>query len=162
MSGLDVHRCAATPSNEAAERADGNRRWAVRDSADTRTIGGSVSIESEVQVVAEAFDKALLGNDATLIAGFMTDDWVYVDPKGLVAKADLISWIASGRLAHHTMEAVSPERVVEVGGALLVTSRRVSTGLWEGEAYTADEWISDIWVRSEGSWRLAFSQKSPV
>jgi ketosteroid isomerase-like protein len=121
-----------------------------------------VSIASEVQAVAAAFDEALVGNDASLIADFMTDDWVYVGPEGPVAKADLIGWIASGRLAHHTMKAVSPERVVEMGDALLVTSRRVSTGLWEGEAYTADEWISDIWVRSEGSWRCAFSQKSPV
>jgi ketosteroid isomerase-like protein len=121
-----------------------------------------VSIASEVQAVAAAFDEALVGNDASLIADFMTDDWVYVGPEGPVAKADLIGWIASGRLAHHTMKAASPERVVEMGDALLVTSRRVSTGLWEGEAYTADEWISDIWVRSEGSWRCAFSQKSPV
>jgi ketosteroid isomerase-like protein len=121
-----------------------------------------VSIASEVQAVAAAFDEALVGNDASLIAGFMTDDWIYVGPEGPVVKADLIGWIASGRLAHHSMTAVTPERAVEVGDALLVTSRRVSTGLWEGESYTADEWISDIWVRGEGSWRLAFSQKSPV
>lgn len=121
-----------------------------------------MSIESEVRAVAAAFDQALVGNDASTIAAFMTDDWVYVGPEGPVPKADLIGWIASGRLAHHTMDAVSPERAVVVGDALLVTSRRVSTGLWEGESYRADEWISDVWVRSGDSWRCAFSQKSPV
>ncbi len=121
-----------------------------------------MSIESEVLAVKAAFDEALVGNDAALIADFMTDDWVYVGPEGPVAKADLIGWIASGRLAHHTMTAVSPERTVAMGDALLVTSRRVSTGLWEGEPYTADEWISDVWIRDGGSWRCAFSQKTPV
>ncbi|THV26502.1 nuclear transport factor 2 family protein [Glycomyces paridis] len=121
-----------------------------------------MSIESEVQVVAEEFGIALLSNDVSRIAGYFTDDWVYVGPDGMVAKAELIEWIASGRLAHHTMEAAGPERTVATSDALLVTCRRVSTGAWEGDPYTADEWLTDLWVRSGNTWKCAFSQKTPA
>ncbi|MEU5157709.1 nuclear transport factor 2 family protein [Glycomyces sp. NPDC021274] len=121
-----------------------------------------MSVETEVQAVAEAFGRALLANDPPAIADHFTDDWVYVGPDGKVAKADLIEWIASGRLAHLTMEAVGPEHTVATGDALLVTCRRTSTGTWEGEPYTADEWITDLWVRSDGTWKCAFSQKTPA
>ncbi|WP_026924216.1 nuclear transport factor 2 family protein [Glycomyces arizonensis] len=121
-----------------------------------------MSIETEVQAVAEGFDRALLANDAPRIADHFTDDWRYVGPDGMVAKTDLIEWIASGRLAHHTMEAAGPEHTVATQDALLVTCRRVSTGAWEGEPYTADEWITDLWVRSGETWRCAFSQKTPA
>ncbi|GAA2276029.1 hypothetical protein GCM10009853_032670 [Glycomyces scopariae] len=116
----------------------------------------------EVEVVAEEFGRVLLGNDASLIAEYFTDDWVYVGPDGMVPKADLIEWISSGRLAHHTMEAVGPERTVVTRDAVLVTCRRTSTGAWEGEPYATDEWITDLWVRSGGTWRCAFSQKTPA
>ncbi|MEU5870663.1 nuclear transport factor 2 family protein [Glycomyces sp. NPDC047369] len=121
-----------------------------------------MNIESEVRVAAEAFERALLANDASRIAGFFTDDWVYVGPDGMVAKSDLIEWIASGRLAHYTMEAVGPERTVATADALLVTCQRVSTGAWEGDPYTADEWITDLWVRRGDTWKCAFSQKTPA
>jgi hypothetical protein len=92
-----------------------------------------MSIEHEVQAVVEAFGLALLANDAPRIADYFIDEWVYVGPDGMVGKADLIAWIASGRLAHHTMEAVGPEHAVAMREALLVSSRQVSTGSWEGE-----------------------------
>jgi ketosteroid isomerase-like protein len=121
-----------------------------------------MSIQSEVQAVAEVFTRALLANDAARIAEHFTDDWVYVGPDGMVAKADLIEWIATGRLAHHTMEAAGPEHTVTTRDALLVTCRRTSTGAWEGDPYTADEWITDLWVRSGDTWKCAFSQKTPA
>ncbi|RRS01545.1 nuclear transport factor 2 family protein [Glycomyces terrestris] len=121
-----------------------------------------MSIESEVGAVAVAFDAALVRNDADEIAGFLADDWVYVGPDGMVTKAELTAWIASGRLAHHSMAAAGPERTLAAGDALLVTARRRSTGSWEGEPYATDEWISDLWVRSGDSWRCALTQKTPA
>ncbi|GAA2136181.1 nuclear transport factor 2 family protein [Glycomyces algeriensis] len=121
-----------------------------------------MSIQSEVQAVAEVFTRALLANDAARIAEHFTDDWVYVGPDGMVAKADLIEWIATGRLAHHAMEAPGPEHTVTTRDALLVTCRRTSTGAWEGDPYTADEWITDLWIRSGDTWKCAFSQKTPA
>ena len=119
-----------------------------------------MTVEDDVRAVSAAMDAALIGNDAGLIAGFMTDDWVYIGPTGATPKADIIGWIASGRLAHHTMTVVGEERVVPVGNAVLVTARKASSGTWDGVPYTADEWISDVYVRADGRWRCAFSQKT--
>ncbi|GAB2675629.1 nuclear transport factor 2 family protein [Kribbella swartbergensis] len=116
--------------------------------------------EDEIRAVAAAFDEALVGNDADLVGSFMTDDWVYVGPDGMVAKSDLVGWIASGRLAHHTMTVVGAERLARVGDTFVLTARKASSGTWDGTTYTTEEWISDIYVRDNGRWRCAFSQKT--
>ena len=122
-----------------------------------------MTVEDEVRAFSAVRDEALVGNDAALIAGHMTDDWVYVGPDGITPKADIIGWIASGRLAHHSMGAVGAERVARVGDdTVVVSGRKASSGTWDGVAYTADEWISEVYVRVDGRWLCAFSQKSPV
>jgi ketosteroid isomerase-like protein len=119
-----------------------------------------MTVEDEVRAVSAAWDAALLRNDAAVVAGFMTDDWVYVGPTGATPKADVIGWIASGRLAHHTMAVTSGERVVAAAGTVLLTARKVSSGSWDGAPYTADEWISEVYVRTGDGWRCALSQKT--
>jgi uncharacterized protein (TIGR02246 family) len=116
--------------------------------------------EDEVRAVSAAWDEALVRNDAPLVAGFMTDDWVYVGPSGATPKADIIGWIASGRLAHHTMTVVGRDRVLVAGGVVVLTARKASSGTWDGTAYEADEWITEVYVRTDGTWRCAFSQKT--
>ncbi len=118
-----------------------------------------MTTESEVLAVSDAWDVALVRNDAEAIAAFMADEWVYVDPPGATPKADLIGWIASGQLAHHTMETVGEARVVAYGDSVVVTARKRSTGSWEGVAYSADEWISEVFVRTDGRWVGALSHK---
>ena len=118
--------------------------------------------EDEVRAVGAAWDEALVGNDAATVAGFMTDDWVYVGPNGVTSKSDIIDWIASGRLAHHSMAVVGADRVAQAGDAVVVTARKASSGTWDGAPYSADEWISEVYVRTDGRWRCALSQKTPV
>jgi len=119
-----------------------------------------MSVEAEVRAVSAAWDEALIKNDATLIASFMTDDWVYVGPTGPTPKGDIIGWIASGRLAHHRMAVVGADRVTHAGDVVLRTARKASSGVWDGMPYTADEWITEVYVRTNGSWRCVFSQKT--
>lgn len=121
-----------------------------------------MTVEDEVRAFSAMRDEVLIGNDAPLIASCMTDDWVYVGPDGIQTKADIIGWIASGRLVHHSMTTVGADRVVRTGDAVLVTARKASSGTWDGVPYTADEWISEVYVRVDGRWRCAFSQKSPA
>ena len=92
----------------------------------------------------------------------MTDDWVYVGPEGPVAKADLVGWIASGRLAHHSMTLVGEDRVAGARDTVLVTARKASSGRWDGIPYTADEWITEVYVQVSGVWQCVLSHKTPV
>lgn len=112
----------------------------------------------EVRALSAERDAILIGNDASLIAAHMTEDWVKVGQTGITPKADIIGWIASGRLAHHAMTTVGGERAALAGDTVLLTARRVSSGTWDGAPYTADEWMTDVYVRADGAWRCAFTQ----
>ena len=118
-----------------------------------------MTIESEVLAVSAAWDVALVRNDAEAVASFMADEWVYVGPTGATPKADIIGWIASGQLAHHTMEIVGDARVVAYGDLCVVTARKRSTGSWDGVDYAADEWISETFVRKGDHWIGVLSHK---
>jgi ketosteroid isomerase-like protein len=121
-----------------------------------------VSVDDEVLGIAAAWDTVLVENDAPGVASFMTDDWVYIDRTGAVSKTELIGWIASGRLAHHSMHIIGQPRVTVHGDTGIVSARKASSGSWEGVAYTADEWISEVFVREDGRWLCALSHKCPV
>ena len=112
--------------------------------------------------MSAAWDAALLTNDASAFAGFATDDWVFVSPAGLTPRSDIVDWIATGRLAHHTMRTIGAPRVIELGGTVIVTARKASSGTWDGVPYTADEFISEVYVRRDRRWWCVVSHKSPV
>jgi ketosteroid isomerase-like protein len=121
-----------------------------------------VHTETEVLAASAAWDAALVDNDAGAVASFMADEWVFVSPTGITPKAALIEWIATGRLAHHAMEAVGPPRVAIHGDVVIVTARKASSGTWDGASYTADEWISEVFVRHDGRWACVLSHKAAV
>jgi ketosteroid isomerase-like protein len=118
-----------------------------------------VSVEAEVLALSAGRDAVLVTNDARAVASYLSDDWVYVGPAGPAPKADIVDWIATGRLAHHSMRAVGEQRVAVHGGTAIVTAHKLSSGTWEGAAYDADEWISEVYVRRSGRWICVFSQK---
>ena len=118
-----------------------------------------MTIEEQVRAVAAEWDRIVVGNDAEVVGSFMTDDWVYVSSTGAATKADITGWIADGRLAHHSMQVVGGERVARAGDAVVLTARKTSTGAWEGTPYSADEWISQVWVSTPAGWKCAFAHK---
>jgi ketosteroid isomerase-like protein len=124
--------------------------------------GLPVDTDAEVLAVSATRDAVLVANDAEAIAGYMSDEWVYVGPTGPIPKADIIGWIASGRLAHHEMRTTEGPRVAVYGDTVIVSARKTSAGTLDGVAYTADEWISEVYVRTDGRWWCVFSQKCPA
>ena len=117
-------------------------------------------VEDEIEAVIAEWDKALIANDAAAFSRFVTDDWIFVSGDGITTKADITGWIASGRLAHHSMRASGARRIAVFGQTVIVTQRSLSTGSWEGAAYSTDEWTSDVFVRVNGEWRCALSHKA--
>ena len=121
-----------------------------------------MTVESEVLAISAAWDAALVRNDAEAVAAYMIDDWAYIGPAGATPKADIIGWIASGQLAHHTMETIGAARVAAHGDSVIVTARKQSSGSWAGASYTADEWISEVFVRTDSGWLCILSHKCPA
>lgn len=121
-----------------------------------------MTVDAEVLAVSAAWDAALIASDATAFANFVSDDWVYVGPTDATSKADIIGWIATGRLAHNTLRTIGQTGLAAYGDTAIVTARKASSGAWEGVSYTADEWISEVFVRQSGRWRCVLSQKCPA
>ena len=116
--------------------------------------------ETEILAVSAAWDAALVANDAGAVASFMADEWVFVSPSGITPKAELIGWFAIGRLVHHAMETVGAPRVAMHGDMAILTARKASSGSFDGVSYTADEWISEVFIRRDERWTCVLSHKA--
>jgi ketosteroid isomerase-like protein len=128
----------------------------------TSVIGRqAMNIDAEVLAVSAAWDAALIANDPAAFASFVSDECVYVGPTGATTMAEIIEWITTGNLAHHTMETIGVPRVAVYGDTVIVTARKTSTGAWDRIAYAADEWISGVYVRQSERWLCVLSQKCP-
>jgi ketosteroid isomerase-like protein len=117
------------------------------------------------RVVLEASrdaDAVLLTNDAAAIAELFADEWVYLDGSGYTSKAQLIEWIRSGHLAHHTMRTIGDVRVQWMGDVALLSGRRASTGRWDGSEYAVEEYITDVLAQRGGRWVCMFTQKTAL
>lgn len=119
-----------------------------------------MSIKDEIRTNGEAFTQALLANDAGAVAEFMSEDWIYVGPGGITTKSELIGWIATGRLAHHSFELIGDERIAVHGATVLITAHRRSTGTWEGTPYATHEWLSEVYMKVAGRWRCLLSHRA--
>ena len=118
-------------------------------------------VEDQIRAISDEWDAALIANDAGAVAGFMSDDWVFVGPTGVTPKREIIDWIESGRLAHHSMQVTGKVRIVVNGEVAVLTARKASTGTWEGTPYAADEWLSEVYVKQGRRWACILSHKCP-
>lgn len=118
--------------------------------------------EAAVLAHSDEGDTVLVTNDADEIAAGFADEWVSVDARGYTTKAELIDWIRSGRLAHHSMRTAGDLRVQVSGDTAILTARKASTGAWEGAAYSTEEWITDVLQWRDGCWVCVFTHKTPI
>lgn len=115
-----------------------------------------------VLAVATDWAAAIVSNDAEAIGRFMTDDWMIVGGDGATSKAEFLATVASGEVTHETMRIVGEARIVFHGGTALLTARMVNSGHYRGQAFAADEWTSDVFVRDAGGWKCALSHVTPL
>lgn len=121
-----------------------------------------MSDDAELVAVEDEWALAIVSNDAARIAGFMADEWVMVSASGLTTKEQFLSVVESGALTHSAMDRVGGARVRAYGDTVLLTARMTNTAHYEGRRFDADEWVTDVFVRSEGRWVCVLSQITAV
>ena len=110
----------------------------------------------------ERFSAAMLSNDAGLIAGCITDDWLLVTPEaGPVPRTRILDVVCSGRLTHSSMSKVATHAAV-VGDMAWVTGRGQNTGTFNGAPIQADEYITDVYRRVGETWLCMLTQLTPA
>jgi ketosteroid isomerase-like protein len=118
-------------------------------------------LRRELEQLSAAWDLAMISNDADAIGRFMADDWVIVSASGVTTRDDFLAVVASGALTHQTFrgDIIS---VRPYGDAAVVTGRVRNNGHYNGEAFSADEWTTDVFARHNDSWRCVHSHITPV
>ncbi len=108
------------------------------------------------------FNRAMVSNDVDQIAQCITEDWVLVTPEvGPVSREAMLDAIRQGRLSHDTMTK-SLARVAVYGDMAIVTGRGRNTGQFQGQAISADEWITDVYKRFDSGWKCVLTHLTPA
>ncbi|MGI9327319.1 MAG: nuclear transport factor 2 family protein [Pseudomonadales bacterium] len=116
----------------------------------------------EFQRIEDHFNAAMVSNDVDQIAQCITDDWALVNPEsGPLDREVILNIIDNGMLSHSTMTK-KVHRVKSYGDVTVVTGRGQNTGTFQGKQIRADEWITDVYVRTDAGWRCAITHLTPV
>jgi len=133
------------------------------DTADRRTTDSAAdALIAQLTQVEESFNEAMISNEVSRISACMADDWVLVTPEaGVVPRERILHAIATGVLSHDSMSK-DVGRVKVYGDIALVTARGRNTGTFKGQRISADEWVTDVYRRTEGRWRCVLTHLTPV
>lgn len=121
----------------------------------------SDDIRKEIVQVSAEWEAAMIANDAEAIASFMADEWVIVGETGTTTRDDYLAVVASGDLTHETFRSEILS-VKQYGDTAVAMGRVRNNGHWQGHAFSADEWTTDVFVRQEGRWLCVHSQITAV
>lgn len=114
--------------------------------------------DDEVLAVADRWRAAIVANDAEAIGAFVTDDWVLVDHDGIGSRESFLALVASGALTHDAMEMVEgTARVRRYGDTAVLTAQVTNTARFGGQVFPADEWTSDVFIRTADGWKCVLS-----
>lgn len=125
---------------------------------------GAVSGGAEAELIAcmEAWDRAMVANDADAIGRYMTDDWAIIGPDGSVGgKERFLELVRSDDLTHDVMETHEPSIRI-YGDVAVVVARGVSGGAYRGEPFYLIERVSCVFVRQKGGWRCVLTHLSQI
>lgn len=104
--------------------------------------------------------QAIVSNDVAQMAPFTTDDWILIDKPGVVTRDAFHDVVASGLLRHDTMthDVLGIQRL---GPVAIVRTHGRNTGVFDGSAIEADEWTTNILVRTDSGWQCMLTQLTP-
>jgi ketosteroid isomerase-like protein len=115
-------------------------------------------MQEELLKLENDFARAVTNNDADAVDGFLSDDWIIVDPDGsIIDKARFLGVIKSGALSHEMMESADL-RVRLYGNTAVVTGLTTAKGKFMGQDFTSCERATDIFVKQNDRWQCVFTQ----
>ncbi|HET9333127.1 MAG TPA: nuclear transport factor 2 family protein [Gemmatimonadota bacterium] len=118
--------------------------------------------EAELIGFMDAWDRAMVANDADAIGAYMADDWAIVGPDGRVGgKARFLELVRSGDLTHDVMETHEPS-IRTYGDAAVVIARGVSGGAYRGEPFHLVERVSCVFVKRDDRWSCVLTHLSQL
>ena len=118
---------------------------------------------AEVERAEQAWMDAAFRKDLPACEHFLADEFTMVTSRGSLS--DRATWLMNLRdNARRTEPPQFPDLRVHVyGDAALVTSRSLNPGAtFSGQAWSPENYITDVWVRRDGRWQVVRRHASPV
>ena len=116
----------------------------------------------ELEAVEEAFNRAVVSNDVAKISACISEDWVLVTPEaGPVPRERFLQAVEQGILSHDSMSK-DIGRVRVYGNVAVVTGRGRNTGMFKGAPISADEWVTDMYVKADDRWICVLTHVTPA
>jgi len=123
------------------------------------TPGGEVA---EFRQIAQNLAAAYLRGDRAFVDALLTDDWTSTDYRGRVwTKANVLAMF-DGQRPPMTKAEIDVDRVRLLGDVAIVTGRSVSAGEVDGRSVSVTQRFTDVYVRSDGRWRIVASHGTQV
>ncbi len=122
-----------------------------------------VPVPSAAQTVAQQITqlsadwmRAVWDKDDTVLNRVMADDFVLLSPGGSIKSQTRPDWLRSVRLAGNGECGYSNVHVQSIGSEMAIMAARMSCkGDFHGIGLEADSVVSDVWVKRDGTWRIA-------
>ena len=121
----------------------------------------SEQLQNELERLSKEWSLAIVSNDAPSIGRFMADDWVIVGETGITQKDHFLALVESGDLTHEAMEG-NVKRARVYGDVAVVIARGTNNGHYKGAPFSADEWITDVFVKKGGRWLCVLTHLTPA
>lgn len=116
------------------------------------------AVHAQLEAAERAFNMAMISN----VRKCITDDWVLVTPEsGPLPAKKMLDLIASGNLTHETMTKTAHHTHI-LGDVATATSRCQNSGRFQGAPITADEWVTDVYLRVGDRWRCVLTHLTPA
>jgi hypothetical protein len=129
-----------------------------------RVTGSSASQVSETaledQIIAkerEGLDALKAGN-VELFGKLTADDAVLVDAHGPASKAQVLQNVTGFKVTDYSMEGMKFVPLSRDSG--LISYKISEKGNSHGKEFTAQAYVSSIWVKRAGNWVCLFSQET--
>ena len=108
----------------------------------------------------DAWDRAMVTNDADAIGAFMAADWVIVGPDGSVGGRErFLGLVRSGSLTHDVMESHDLD-IRLYGDTAVVIGRGISGGAYDGTRFHLEERVSSVYRRDGAGWTCVLTHLS--
>lgn len=124
--------------------------------------GDTASIVAELTRLSDAWDKAIVRRDTTAIANNMSEDFRQIASNGDIAdKATFVRNITAADLVidPYTVEDFD---VRVYGDVALLSGRTRMTGREGGAAFTTHYRYIDVYVRTNGTWKVCSVQTTKL
>jgi len=118
--------------------------------------------KQEILDLSEAWTKAIVANDADAIGEFMADDWIMVSERGVSTKEHFLSFVRAGQLTHSAMETAEFGAFQLHDDTAILATRVTSTAHFGGQTFEANEWTSDVFIRTGAGWKCVITHITPV